>query len=91
MTIEVLVAEYPGDRAWLRFAATFAPSHGSQGTLPGVEPTLAKVLLAELGAQAASWVAQPLRALEGRSPAEVLAEHPQGLMAVRSVVMRMPR
>lgn len=90
MSIDTLVAEYPGDRAWGRFVATFPePLAGADEAIG--DQSLARVLVAELGDQAARWMAQPVRILEDRSPAQVLATHPQGLLAVRSAVMRIPR
>lgn len=90
MSIDTLVAEYPGERAWARFVASFPPPLEGTGDGYG-DPELTRVLVGELGDQAAQWMAKPVRVLEGRSPAEVLASHPQGLLAVRTAVMRMPR
>lgn len=90
MSIEVLVAEYPGDRAWSRFVAEF-PEVAAVVNLPLDDALLRKVLTAEMGSKARDWLRQPVSALGGRTPASVLTDHPQGTLAIRSLVMRMPR
>ena len=89
MSVEILITEYPGDAAWRRFARTYPPAaHPNLGV---EDESLARVLATEMGERAVEWLSHPIRALDNRSAADVLANHPQGLMAVRSVVMRMPR
>lgn len=67
MSVDVLLAEYPGDRAWERLAATF---QGAQCESLGIEDaTLARTLSAEMGGAAREWLQQPLPALDGHSPA----------------------
>lgn len=89
MSLDVLIAEYPGDGAWHRFAGT-VPKHDDDGLGVG-DPTIERVLIGEMGSFAAAWLSHPIAALEGRTPLDVASNHPQGLMALRSVIMRMPR
>lgn len=89
MSLERLTAEYPGDAAWRRFTETFPPVGSADLRIE--DDSLARVLLADMGIRAAEWLQKPIGALGNKSAADVLANHPQGTMAVRSVLMRMPR
>jgi hypothetical protein len=89
MSLDVLVAEYPGDHAWERFAGAF-PSLDRAAVLDLPDKAMARVLVAKLGSRAPQWLAQPIRVLDGRTPTEVLANYPQGILALRTALMRMP-
>ena len=90
MSLDVLIAEYPGDRAWERFVGVVAD--GSQdGALRLTDQGIARVLAAYMGAKARIWLDQPVPTLDGRTPIDVLSNHPNGATAIRSVLMRMPR
>ena len=91
--LDVLQNEYSGDEAWARFAASVQPFSDPGGVaeltpLVGDEQ-IASVLSAQV-ATGARWLSTALPALEGRTPASVLLEHPQGLKIVRTLLMRMP-
>lgn len=79
-SIEALVAEYPGKDAWSHFARAWRANDDEITSVAG----------AVLGGETASWFAQPIPALDNRSPAAVLRDHPQGTDIVRSLLMRMP-
>ncbi len=89
MSIDILIAEYPGDGAWKRFVCKFP--NQPQPDLGIGDPTIERVLIADLGSFAKAWFQSPIGALEGRTPEDVARNHPQGLLAVRSAIMRMPR
>jgi hypothetical protein len=89
--LDVLLAEYPGDKAWRRLVDVVVPANAAEHDLGIDDHELAAVLNAELGAQAAPWLEQNIPALGGQSAAAILQDHPHGRSIVRAVVMRMPR
>lgn len=80
MTKSVLLAEYPGDLAWRRFASAY----GSTGN------DIKHVAAAVLGAPSALWFETGIPALEGLSPSEVFNANSNGEKIIRAVIMRMP-
>ena len=93
---ETLRREYPGDEAWAGFVAAFRPEatnhRHAQASIPiPADTDMAETLVAILGYDAAlEWVDRPIDALDGRSPAEVIADDPDGIRIVRHVLMRLP-
>jgi len=84
---ETLRREYPGDEAWAGFVAAFRPEATDHRYAQASAPIPAETLVAILGYDAAlDWV----DALDGRSPAEVIADDPDGIRIVRHVLMRLP-
>jgi hypothetical protein len=80
MTIDALVAGYPGDLAWGQFASAHRAS----------DEAIVNVVTARLGKDGARWMETPVPALGGWSPKQILADHPKGEHAVRSLIMRIP-
>jgi hypothetical protein len=88
---ETLRREYPGDEAWAGFVAAFRPEATDHRHAQASAPIPAETLVAILGYDAAlDWVDRPIDALDGRSPAEVIADDPDGIRIVRHVLMRLP-
>ena len=90
MSIDILIAEYPGDLAWQRFVDVF-PHQPGRPRLGLQDEGIERVLAGDMGENGSRWLEYPVPALEHRTPSDVLANHPQGQLAVRSVLMRMPR
>lgn len=95
-SLEVLVEEFPGDKAWSDFLAAFKPSwENAQDKELFVQEIgnedIAVVLHAMLGCDAISWMKQPIGALDGQSAHQVLRTHSAGEMVVKSLMMRMPQ
>lgn len=94
-SLEVLIGEFPGDKAWSDFVAVFKRSWENVKDKEvfvqeiGSED-IAVVLHAVLGSDAISWMQQPISALSGQSAHQILRTHPAGERAVKSLVMRMP-
>jgi hypothetical protein len=80
MTVSVLLAEYPGDLAWRRFASAYGSTSDE----------IHSVAAAVLGARSAIWFKTGIPALGGLSPSEVLNDNPDGESILRTVIMRMP-
>ena len=93
--IEILNQEYPGDVAWGRFASVIqsSPRQASAPSLPrllGCAEETANVIRALFGDHALTWLNSPIPALEGETPAQVLARHQKGDRILRTLLMRMP-
>ena len=92
-SLDALQNEYPGDDAWTRFAASLRPFSDTLITarlVPMVgDEQLASVLSAQVG-DGVRWLSAALPALDGKTPALVLHEHPLGLKILKTLMMRMP-
>ncbi len=73
----ILADEYPGDAAWDAFAR-------ARGVADGDVRAVAGAVAGE------AWLQYKVPALDHRRPQDVLREHPDGQLIVRSVLMRMP-
>lgn len=80
MAVAALVAGYPGDDAWTRFARAW----DARGE------TVDAVAHAILGDASERWMRTSVPALEGRTPLDVLEAEREGERAIRSLVMRLP-
>lgn len=92
MTIaDTLLAEYPGDGPWHRFAALASSSVTTVGSELDVEELVAAVLMRKFGSPAAAneWLRKPLPILNGGTAIELLAS-PDGKIKLRTLLMRMP-
>lgn len=94
--IDILRTEYPGDEAWSYFVNIFRPAwtaagHSFSSFVELGDEEVAIVLTATLGVNAVSWFLRPCGALGRKTPSEVLNMEPQGLLALRTLLMRMPR
>lgn len=95
-SIRIMREEYPGDAAWNRFVAVFRSSWeictDKEFYLCNFkDEELALVLAGDMGSQSIEWFSTPIRALENRSPADVLENEMSGLQILRSLLMRMHR
>jgi hypothetical protein len=94
--LDILRQEYPGDEAWEHFFDVFRrawlerPDQAEFLSAIGDEQ-IAIVLAVSMGDRAIKWSSNPIGALDGRSPADVLANEPAGSRIVRTLLMRMPR
>lgn len=93
LVIKTLQAEYPGDEAWDTFAKLYLcddqPLLDHLAELLG-DRSMANVICTKLGAQAEQWIGRPLSALEGNSVQGLINSGPDGAIAIRSMLMRMP-
>jgi hypothetical protein len=93
---ETLRREYPGDEAWASFVAAFKPAsaeyrRAQASALIPADVEMAETLIAILGHDPAlDWIDRPIDTLDGRSPADVMANDPDGIRIVRHVLMRLP-
>lgn len=95
-SIETLLDEYPGDEAWVNFAAVFKPDFADdrpillRALIPD-DPELADTVVGIFGEdEANAWINRPIGVLDGQSPAHILSTHPDGCRIVRHALMRMP-
>lgn len=91
----ILSDEYPGDAAWRRFVTAFCGAfevrQDQSACLAGIsDQEIAVVLAARMGAQGINWMQDPCRALDDKTPREVLESGESGKKAVRTLLMRMP-
>ena len=91
----LLCQEYPGDAAWRNFVATFrgkehVPQDYSAFLAEISDEEVVIVLAALMGAQCLDWLRRPCRALDDKTPEEVIKSGASGMKAVRTLLMRMP-
>lgn len=91
----LLSEEYPGDAAWRNFVATFraeehVPQDYSAFLAEISDEEVGLVLAALMGAQCLDWLRRPCRALDDKTPDEVIKSGAPGMRAVRTLLMRMP-
>ncbi len=93
---QTLRREYPGDEAWAGFVAAFKGAstghrRAQASALIPADADMGETLVAIMGhGRALDWVDRPIDALGGRSPADVIADDPDGIRIVRHVLMRLP-
>jgi hypothetical protein len=91
--IETLRREFPGSQVWRDYAKAVL---GRVDALPtptvfdGIDLETAQVIAVLVGDHASSWWSTSVSALEGASPAEIVAEYNDGLLIIRSLLMRFP-
>lgn len=95
-SIDVLKNEYLGDALWGQFVAIFRPAWNNwpdknMYITKLVYEDIAIVLTAEMGQGALLWFDTPVIALEQQSPRQILNLESNGLIILRSMIMRMPR
>lgn len=95
MTLAILEREYPGEAAWENFASAIRSMQNSNGRrvvhpLESCDEQMALVMNAIMGDHASSWMTSPCKALEMRTPLEVLQTERAGVQIVRHLLMRMP-
>lgn len=93
--IDILRDEYPGDDAWSRLVDVYRPNWQAAGYSFSSfaelgDDEVAIVLSATLGSDAIPWFFRPCGALGRKTPSEVLKSEPQGLVVLRTLLMRMP-
>ena len=95
MTLTILDAEYPGDPKWENFVSAILSMPGPTvrcvvRPFASCDEKMALVLSAIMGDHASSWMNSPCRALEMRTPLDVLQNDLAALKIVRHLLMRMP-
>jgi hypothetical protein len=92
--IKYLLDEYPGNEAWSNFVACFLVEWQSfekkEKLVSRLDEDIAIVLSYFVGDNWLSWLESKVPALDGATPAEVMAKYPDGKTAIRSLLMRMP-
>jgi uncharacterized protein (DUF2384 family) len=90
-----MAEEYPGDAAWRNFVSTFRGERQLQqdysallAEIPDEEVGI--VLAALMGARCLDWMRRPCRALDDKTPEEVIKSGESGRRTVRTLLMRMP-
>jgi uncharacterized protein (DUF2384 family) len=76
-SLSALADEYPGDAAWDAFSRAWGVPDGN-----------VRAVADAVGGEA--WLQNAVPVLDRRRPDDVLREHPDGQLVVRSVLMRMP-
>ena len=86
--IKILISEYAGDVAWSRFVSNLDIESDQSAPHDELKAVITRVL-GDDETRAEAWFRKKIPALGGHTP-DYLLDNVQGLVALRSLVMRMP-
>jgi hypothetical protein len=91
-----LLIGYPGEPAWQRLVDVFRPAWSGRGDHEALlvavddDESIAIVLDASFGNRSLAWFEQPVKALEGHTPKQILNDYAGGKIILKSLLMRLP-
>lgn len=93
--LELLINQYPGDAAWENFYNVFKDDWdriNDKSNYINVisDEKVAAVLAVKMGEQSLSWFSSGIPALDGQTPAQIFNSFPNGKLAIKNLIMRMP-
>jgi Protein of unknown function (DUF2384) len=92
--VSILRSEYPGDKAWDIYLTYFAKDWDTDDNCEYInvctDKQIAAILTVRFGENATTWFCSPCRALDGRTPKDILENEPLGNRVLKTLLMRMP-
>lgn len=93
--LELLINQYPGDTAWENFYHVFKDDWNCLDNKDEYlhvisDEKIAAVIAVKMGNRGLSWFSSTIPALDGKTPAQVFYSSPNGKLAIKNLIMRMP-